>query len=52
MNEARISVIVAVYNREHTIDRCIDSIMFQTYQAFEPMAYRFCCLLSAFPAWP
>lgn len=35
MNEARISVIVAVYNREHTIDRCIDSIMFQTYQAFE-----------------
>lgn len=35
MDSVRISVIVAVYNREDTLDRCIDSLVYQTFQDME-----------------
>ncbi len=35
MNAEKISVIVPVYNGEHTIKRCLDSLLEQTYQDFK-----------------
>ncbi len=31
----QISIIVAIYNSEHTLKRCVDSILSQTYKDFE-----------------
>ena len=33
--QAEISVIVPVYNVEKTLDRCLESILCQTFQDFE-----------------
>lgn len=35
MVDEMISVIVPVYNREHTISKCVNSILNQTYRNFE-----------------
>ena len=35
MSDSLISVIVPVYNSEQTLNRCIDSILGQTYRNFE-----------------
>ena len=35
MSESLISIIVPVYNSEQTLNRCIDSILGQTYRNFE-----------------
>ena len=35
MDNVRISVIVAVYNRESMLDRCIDSLVYQSFQDIE-----------------
>lgn len=35
MNNVQISVVVAVYNREKTLNRCIDSLVYQTFQDLE-----------------
>lgn len=35
MDSIRISVVVAVYNREDTLDRCIDSLVYQTFDELE-----------------
>ena len=35
MNEAKISVIVAAYNVEQYLHKCIDSILAQTYKNIE-----------------
>lgn len=35
MSAEKISVIVPVYNGEHTIKRCLDSLLEQTYQDFK-----------------
>ena len=38
-----ISVIVPVYNVEKYLDRCIESVINQTYKAFRILS---CCLLT------
>lgn len=35
MSDSLISIIVPVYNSEQTLNRCIDSILGQTYRNFE-----------------
>ena len=35
MNKSKISIIIPVYNSENTINRCIDSLLKQTYKNFE-----------------
>lgn len=35
MVDEMISIIVPVYNREHTISKCVNSILNQTYRNFE-----------------
>ena len=35
MNKPFISVIIPVYNSEHSIKRCVDSVTVQNYQNFE-----------------
>ena len=35
MSDSSISIIVPVYNSEQTLNRCIDSILGQTYRNFE-----------------
>ena len=35
MPDSLISIIVPVYNSEQTLNRCIDSILGQTYRNFE-----------------
>lgn len=35
MKEERVSIIVPIYNSENTIQRCIDSLIFQTYESIE-----------------
>lgn len=38
MNKVKISVLIPVYNAEETIERCIESILRQTFQDFEIIA--------------
>ena len=33
--EQLISIVVPVYNAEHTLNKCVDSILSQTYPHFE-----------------
>lgn len=35
MNEMKVSVIIPVYNAEEYLDRCVQSVLAQTYQRFE-----------------
>lgn len=35
MSDILVSVVVAVYNRENELDRCIDSLVYQTFEDYE-----------------